>query len=327
MKKSNAIVTLLLFLLSFSFNVIAQEEYQQKSEILDIKLKLLDSKLELMESNIEMWESKPDYINQQLFEIEKRIDQLYFDPAYINYKIQHFDSVIQNQNKQVKNEKMKKYIPLYGDTIIIKKINTVISLNPVRIGEGSMSISYERILNDKFSFDITGIATYATNEGVSEFYMKNQKMEYFSDVSNTYIPYNPENISGYGLILEFRNYLLADVYPKYTAPKGLYVGPQLMFRRVWISGNESVPIEVNDQNFPDWEIKEITNILNIYAGGVIIGTKFSLIKVLAVDFHIGGIIRLSQYNGDNKFTKYKKVSNIDYSGVMPTMGFKLGILK
>ena len=327
MKKFNINLTTLILVLSISIIAIAQDEYQQKSDLLDVKLQLLDSKLELLESNIEIWESKPDQINQQLNEIENRINKLDFNPGYINYKIQYFDSAIQKQSYQSKNEKMKRHVPLFRDSVIQKKIHSAISLNPVRIGEGSMAISYERIINDKFSFDVTGLATYATNYGVSEIYMKNQSLEYFSGVSNSYISFNPENISGYGLIVEFRNYLLADVYPKHIAPKGLYVGPQLMFRRVWISGNENVPIEFENQIAIDWEIQEITNILNIYSGGVIIGTKFSLIKVLQIDLHIGGIIRLSQYNGDNKFTKYKKIKNIDYSGVMPTMGIKVGILK
>ncbi len=327
MKTTIIYPSILIFLFLIHATISAQEEYNNKNEILDIKLKLLDSKIELLESNIELWESKPDYITQQLNEIERRINLLDFNPIYINYKLHQHDSLIQKQITQNKNEKMKKYIPLYGDTIILKKFHTAISLNPIRIGEGSIAISYERIINDKYSFDLTSIATYATQEGFSGYYMKNQSMEYYSNVSNSYISYHPKNISGYGIMGEFRNYILADVYPKHIAPKGLYVGPQVMFKRVWISGEENIPVESNVQNSPDWEMKEVTKILNIYSGGVIIGAKFSLIKVLAVDLHIGGIIRLSQYNGDNKFTKYKKMSNIDYSGVMPTMGIKLGILK
>jgi len=38
-------------------------------------------------------------------------------------------------------------------------------------------------------------------------------------------------------------------------------------------------------------------------------------------------LRLSKYFRESHFTKYKKWNNIDYSGVLPTAGISIGILK
>ncbi len=62
-------------------------------------------------------------------------------------------------------------------------------------------------------------------------------------------------------------------------------------------------------------------------GGVIIGSKFTLAKVLCIDAYIGGGMRLSKYYNEKTFTKYKKWYNIDYSGILPTAGINIGILK
>jgi len=43
--------------------------------------------------------------------------------------------------------------------------------------------------------------------------------------------------------------------------------------------------------------------------------------------YVGGALRLSKYDGDSKFTKYKQLRNIDFSGVMPNFGVKIGIVK
>jgi hypothetical protein len=103
----------------------------------------------------------------------------------------------------------------------------------------------------------------------------------------------------------------------------LYAASYAMYRRVWISG-------LDMQYFPEeeeWRDVEIMQKLNILAGGVIIGWQFPIAKVLSLDFFAGGVIRLSHYDNESGFTKYKKWDNIDYSGVLPRAGVKIGILK
>jgi hypothetical protein len=110
---------------------------------------------------------------------------------------------------------------------------------------------------------------------------------------------------------------------KQNAPAGLYAAPQLIYRRMWITGNYME----YDEEEEDWVEKEITRHLNVFAGGVILGAKLPFMKVLTVDVFIGGNIRLSKYNDEKGFTRYKDWYNIDFSGVYPTAGIGIGILK
>ena len=94
-----------------------------------------------------------------------------------------------------------------------------------------------------------------------------------------------------------------------------------MYRNLTISGM-TYPLMVDH-----YEEIEVTQHLNVFAGGVVLGGKFALMKVFSVDVFIGGMMRLSQYRGDSRFTRYKQWNNIDYSGVLPTAGISLGILQ
>ena len=131
----------------------------------------------------------------------------------------------------------------------------------------------------------------------------------------------PRNITGLGGCVKGKNYLFSKINPEKKAPLGLYAAPQLMYRRIWITGNKLV---LEDD---EWVEKEITQYLNVFAGGVILGTKISFMKVLAVDLYVGGNIRLCKYDNESGFTKYKGSKNIDYSGITPTVGISVGILK
>ena len=129
-----------------------------------------------------------------------------------------------------------------------------------------------------------------------------------------------------GLNVQFRNYLLANHPNRPQAPLGLYAAPQLMYRRMSITGYYQELEEVSPGQ-PELVDKEINQHLNIYAGGVIVGLKLPLFKVLTVDLFAGGNIKLSKYNNEDGFTKYKDWFNIDFSGVSPIVGIAIGILK
>ena len=187
-------------------------------------------------------------------------------------------------------------------------------------------MSYERILNDKFSVNIAGMATYSTKQGMSNFYFSNQSFAYFDAISNSYRSYNGEVMSGGGLNVQFRNYLLANHPDRRKAPLGLYAAPQLMYRKMSITGYYQEMVEINTGGY-ELVDKEINQHLNIYAGGVILGLKVPLFKVLVIDVFAGGNIKLSKYKNEDGFTKYKDWFNIDFSGVSPIAGIAIGILK
>src|SRR4030042_121531 len=221
------------------------------------------------------------------------------------------------QQEQVMAEKPQVFIADY---------NSAIMLDPVRLMEGTFYLSYERILTQALSFSVGGLATYSTNQGISNYYFSNQKFEFLDAASNTFRTYQGEVISGGGLNVQLRNYLLANHPGRKKAPLGLYAAPQFMYRRIGIRGTHQEYIEVETDKW-EWQDVELTQHLNIYAGGVILGFKLPLFNALAVDIFAGGNIKLSGYSNEEGFTKYKDWFNIDFSGVSPVAGIAIGILK
>ncbi len=322
------IIMLIIALVLKSAVLQSQDSIDNKMKLLDLKLQLLNSRLELLDSKIKSWESWPLEMEGRLADIDRSYRQLGtkimmmdFDPADFNYKFYLLDSMMKSQKKNTADTKIGNVISFRYDTIRPKPFKSVISLNPVRIFEGTFQISYEKSINPRNSIDVSGLATYATDEGISRRYMLNQSLSYYNPSTDTYDPYNSKNIYGFGTIIQWKNYLLASVNPRHRAPIGMYAATSLMYRRLWINGLETVFVEYEFIN------RDIIQKLNVFAGGVIIGSQISFIKTLSLDFYFGGVIRLSIYDNETSFTKYKKWDNIDFSGVLPAAGIKIGILK
>lgn len=296
-------------------------------ELLDMKLELLNSRIELFHSQLEVWESKPLELEQRLMAVDRKIQQLEFDPVALNNRLYNMELMMEeyrqqeetrNQTAREEKKVMDRFRP---DSVPADPFRSAISLNPVRLAEGTFHITYEHALTPRLSLELGGLATYATEEGMSGYYMSNQKLMYFNDALSSFIPYNDKNISGYGVEWRLKNYLLTEVYRRQRAPVGLYAAPGILFRRLWLSGISEYYLE------DEWTTEEVTRLLNIYAVEGIVGWKFSLLKVLFVDVHAGGLIRLARYDDESRFTRYKSLGNIDFSGVMPTAGINIGILK
>jgi hypothetical protein len=199
----------------------------------------------------------------------------------------------------------------------------VISIYPIRIFEGTMQLSLEWVLNRGNAIELSAMATYAAKEGVANYYVSNQRLDYYNAALDSYVPYESENISGFGTSLAWRNYLLPRTKSRYSAPRGAYAAPTIMYRRLRLTGFDYV----FDEETGNTEQVEVEQNLNIFTGGVMAGWQFILWNAVSADVYVGGVIRLSKYDGDSNFTKYKQVRNIDFSGVMPTFGLKIGIVK
>jgi hypothetical protein len=297
--------------------------------MIDIKLQLLDSKLELLDTKIKLWEAKPKELDLRLTELNSKISSMDFDPKQVSKKINDLDSMMKVRQEPVSQAEIKPFsyqvLETPPEPEYIPDYNSAIMLDPVRLLEGTFCLSYERVLNPRFSVNLSGMATYSTKQGLSNYYFSNQSFAYLDASTNQYQSFNGEVMSGGGFNIQFRNYLMANHPGRRTAPLGLYAAPQFMYRNIKITGNYQEMEQI--EGVYKLVDKEVIQHLNIYAGGAIIGMKISLFKVLAIDVFAGGNIRLSKYKGEEGFTRYKNWFNFDFSGVSPVAGIAIGILK
>jgi hypothetical protein len=325
-RKQLVIIGLLLILFS-GYSLNGQDSIALKSQMLDVKLQLLDSKLDLLDTKIKLWEAKPKELDNKLNEIDSKVNSMDFDPGAMTRKINEIDSLVNLPRPEavyVSDQPMpvrEPEIPVFAPSF-----KSAIMLDPVRLMEGTFYLSYERTFTSSLSFNIGGMATYSTNQGISNYYFANQDFMAFNSSTKEYYTYSGEVISGGGLNFQIRNYLMAKHPGRKQAPFGLYAAPQLMYRRIHIKGNNQEYVEVEPDDW-EWQTVEVIQKLNIYAGGVILGVKFPLFNALAIDIFAGGNIKLSGYTNEEGFTKYKNWFNIDFSGVSPVAGIAVGILK
>jgi hypothetical protein len=338
MKNSkNLAVCLYAIILSGFTPLMAQNSDYQNIDMIDLKLNLAETKLDLLDSKIRLWEEKPALLEKQLQDIESNIALLTFSPEQFNYKFLLLDSLLEKQQffMAEQSEIMASLPALVNQSesdnqavypvepILIPPDKYVISIYPVRLFEGTLQLSVERVLNRGNAIELSAMATYASKEGIANYYLSNQSLQYFSAAANEYISYESENISGLGASFAWRNYLLPRSKAEYSAPRGIYVAPVVMYRRLALSGFDQ-EYNVEEEKM---ELIEVTQKLNVFSGGFNIGWQFVLWKAMTADVYVGGMLRLSKYEGDEKFTKYSQVQNIDFSGVMPNFGVKIGIVK
>ena len=86
------------------------------------------------------------------------------------------------------------------------------------------------------------------------------------------------------------------------------MAPFVLYRRAILSGFDQVYNEEEEK----FEMVEVKQNLNVFSGGFSIGWQFVLWKAVTADVYIGGMLRLSKYDGDETFTKYKQLQNIDF---------------
>lgn len=307
-----------------------QDSISQKSQMLDIKLQLLDSKLDLLDTKMKLWEAKPKELDIRLTELNAKVKELDFDPQEMTKKLNEVDSMLRVNQRPAEQPEERVSKDVEPEVVSVPEFlpfyNSAIMLDPVRLLEGTFCLSYERIINTRFSVNLSAMATYSTTRGLSNYYFSNQSFAYLDNSTNQYQTYNGEVMSGGGFNIQFRNYLLANHPGRKTAPLGLYAAPQFLYRNMKITGFTRV-MEETEPGVSAMVDKQVVQHLNIYAGGAVIGIKIPLFKVLALDIFAGGNIRLCEYTNEKGFTKYKDWFNVDFSGVSPVAGIAIGILK
>lgn len=309
----------------------AQDSSSQKSEMLDMKLQLLDSKLDLLDTKIKLWEAKPKELDSQLKDLSSRMNSIQFDPVKMSNKINEIDSLyrLNRKNEELFEKKLSESRNQEATVMqseFIPSYKSAIMLDPVRLLEGTFNISYERILNQRFSANASMMLTYSTKQGLSNLYFSNQSFAFLDAVTNTYQKYNGEVMAGMGFKLQLRNYLLASHPGRRIAPIGLYAAPEVMYRHYTITGYSQTFGE-EEPGKPGLVNHRVVQNVDVAAIGAVLGYQIPLFKVLAIDIFAGGNIRLSKYFRESGFTKYKDIYNFDFSGVSPTAGVSIGILK
>ena len=299
MKNTINLSLIFIILISTINNVKSQEDTRvSEMQVANLKLELLQSRLEILESEITKFEDYPAQIHSQLSVIADSVNIL---------------------NNRVDN--MNKHFNHISNNLIIPAYSSSITVNMLRLMESTMDISFEKVINRQSSINISAMLTYSTRNGFSGNYLMKQDLEYFDSETNNYSHITGDMLSGFGINTQWRKYLLSDIYSNFDAPIGLYAGTEIMFRKIWITGKY---VEyINNTSVEN----EVTQKLDILSTGLILGYKLTLFKVLAVDVHIGGGMRMSHYENEKGLTKYKRWRNIDYSGVMPSIGINIGIMQ
>jgi len=290
-KTSQIIFLLILLLTCYRFKATGQDTMVQPVMLNTARIELLEYNQKILDARI------------NLLEMKQPAKKTHFISTAITHPV-----IAEQSNKTPVDSTFKPFTQAI-----------TFSLN--RIFEGTLQLGYEKALNRSLALDVSLMGTYVTKDGFGRGYLQNQELAYADATTNNYVYYSGNMIRSIGGTVRLKNYLLTRVNADARAPIGLYAAPQLMYRRVWITGNQYV----YDYYFAP--TKEITRNLDIMQGGVIIGSKFILAKVLCVDAYIGGVMRLSKYYNEKTFTRYKKWYNIDYSGILPTAGINIGILK
>lgn len=322
-KNNRLIVTLscLILLSAVPTPCRAQEIPGRRPEEIDLKMQLLDTKLDLLDSKIRLWESKPGELDRKMLEADKRMHELESGVSSLDRKLKQADSTILAYWSRLEKEHKAEMAQQNYEQEFRPVFRSAVTLNPVRLFEGTFQISYERIFNDHFSLSGSLLGTYATQKGLTNYFFRNQEFSYYNLVNKAYEDYSGESIAGGGILLEARDYLLASFSGHQVAPLGLYAAPQVLYRRIWINGEDRKYVQDTLQTV------EVKQQLNVFSAGVLIGYKVPFVKVLVADIFVGGYIRLSKYDGEAGLTKYKDWYNIDFSGVFPTAGVAFGILK
>jgi hypothetical protein len=136
--------------------------------------------LELLDAKIKLWEAKPKELDIKLSELGEKINSMDFEPQMVTQKFKEIDSLLKVR------EVPESYVDLQSEVIhesepayILPDYKSAIMLDPTKLLEGTFCLSYERILNNRFSVNVSGMATYSTKQGMSNFYFSNQSFAYW----------------------------------------------------------------------------------------------------------------------------------------------------
>ena len=291
-----------LFLIAFCAIPFINRNAQindDKAELIITKQKLFEAELELMKKQLNSSSFNKDSIELLFLKVEKL-------------------------EKEIINTKKQYTYPAYYDSIVVKPDKNTWEFNFFRLFEGSIELTYERLITSSGAIDISLYGTYAYEHGVGQRYVNDYSYEDYDDDLGQNIYFEADKMYGGGIELKWKKYMLAGKnVGKKSGWKGLYIAPSIMYRGVVYEGKTRVHQNYNE-GFINYTTKNFTNTLNIGKLAFLIGNKHVISDTFVLDFFIGGAIRYCEYS-KHDLNRYSSWVDLDYTGIMPVFGLKFGV--
>ncbi len=316
MKNSRGVLLLVFFIIvcgSFAQDTLTPVE-REKLELFRLRHEMLDVRIGLLEQRM------LQYIESDDRQVKAALDELYHMVWELQDSLRQLEALLtMAPHSPYEIDGRTDDAP---DRPVWPEARSVMALHPTGLFRGNFELSAERVISRAWSIELSLMGTYVTRSGLGSRYLKSQEFTVFDELSGGYVPYEGEMFTGFGFMVRAKHFPMQRIDTvRFRAPLGLYASPIAQYRYYDIRGERERWIEgkpVKD---------DVVRHLNSFGFGVVLGYQFPLFEVLAVDIFAGGIIRLSKYSTESHLTRYKQWNNIDYSGVLPTAGIKVGILR
>lgn len=181
--------------------------------------------------------------------------------------------------------------------------------------QGSIQISREQAINNRYSVNIGLIGTYASTRGLAKPYLKLQNFEYTEKSTNTIFNLSEVQALGGGFNLQLRRYLGKNP----TVGSGFYLTPEIFYRFLNLESEALNPKTKMNQT--------INRKLKLGYLGYSVGYQKIYKEMLSIDSYVGGGFFMSKYEDQDGLTRFRNVYQIDYTGFYLNMGVLIGIVK
>lgn len=181
--------------------------------------------------------------------------------------------------------------------------------------QGSIQISREQAINNRYSVNIGLIGTYASTRGLAKPYLKMQNFEYTEKSTNTIFNLSEVQALGGGFNLQLRRYLGKNP----TVGSGFYLTPEVFYRFLNLESEALNPKTKMNQT--------INRKLKLGYLGYSVGYQKIYKEMLSIDSYVGGGFFMSKYEDQDGLTRFRNVYQIDYTGFYLNMGVLIGIVK
>lgn len=190
------------------------------------------------------------------------------------------------------------------DSVTIDTIQFIVHNDMARYFSGSFWAGIEIPLKNKSAIALSGIGTYGSPD-----FNRNQQYK------------------GWGIEFQYRNFLGKNGRIVKTP---VYFAPHLIYRNLTHTDWEKYDsfIFTNDPKYKDEA--NYTQNFQVFYGGIVIGCEIFASDMFTLDMFFGGGIRISKdVSKDSLYPldpKSYSMSDVRYSGVVPRIGFRIGIV-